>query len=141
LKGIAGSIGAEQLASHAQTVEAAIRAGSASSNLNAELAKLGEVLDALIAELHRQLPPPPVAPAAASGPVDRTSAGEASRQLAHLLADSDVAAIGFLTRNSQVLRNTLGEHFREIETATEGFDFAAALRALQRAASDLEIVL
>jgi two-component system sensor histidine kinase/response regulator len=141
LKGIAGSIGAELLASQAQTVEAAIRSAAAAGDLDPDLGKLDAALGALIAELRRKLPQPPVAPAAAPGVIDRESAGQASRQLAHLLADSDVAAIAFLTQNSAVLRDTLGEHFREIETATEDFDFRAALEALQRAASDLEIAL
>ena len=62
-------------------------------------------------------------------------------EFVYLLARSDVAAIAFLTENSAILRHLLGKHFREIEAATEGFDFAAALGALKRAASDLEIAL
>jgi two-component system sensor histidine kinase/response regulator len=149
LKGVAGTIGADLLASQAQRVEAVIRAGAGPPDIDAELVKLGEALDALITELRRKLPPlsaaAPVATAtpttAPGGTVDRERAGRASRQLATLLADSDVAAIAFLTQNSEVLRNTLGEHFREVETATEGYDFAAALGALRRAASEREIAL
>ncbi len=140
LRGVAGSIGATQLASHAQALEAAIGAGAAAGDVAAELARIGAALDALVAELRRQLPPV-APPAALAGPIDRARAGQASTQLARLLAESDVAAIAFLTQNSAVLRNTLGEHFCEVETAVEGFDFAVALGVLRRAASDLEIAL
>ncbi len=138
LRGVAGGIGAEALTARAQQVEAAIRAGAAPRELAPAIGTLGAALDALIAEIRRVLPLPA---APLPGPLDRQGAGPASRQLARLLADSDVAAIAFLTENSAVLRDTLGEHFSEIQAATEGFDFAAALGALKRAAYDREIAL
>jgi len=73
--------------------------------------------------------------------VDRERAGGVSRRLGRLLADSDVAAIAFLTENSALLRQTFGKHFPQIEAATGEFDFAAALGALRRAADELEIAL
>ncbi|HVB17008.1 MAG TPA: response regulator, partial [Stellaceae bacterium] len=141
LKGVAGNIGAAAVAAQAQRVETAIRAGADTHELDAALDRLGTVLAALVGELRGTLPQPPEA---ASGTVDRERvdrerAEEASRQLARLLADSDVAALAFLTNNSLTLRPTLGEYFREIESATAAFDFAAALEALNRAARDLEI--
>ena len=148
LKGVAGTIGADFLASRAQRVEAVIRGGAGRPEIDAELAKLGEELDALITEVRGKLPPLPATPspqaaptAAPGGTVDRDRAERVSRQLASLLAGSDVAAIAFLTQNSGVLRDTLGEHFGEVEAATEGYDFVAALEALKRAAREIEIAL
>jgi two-component system, sensor histidine kinase and response regulator len=138
LKGVAGNIGADRLAALAHTVESAIRAGAGAGDLDADLGGLGTALDTLVAELRRELAPPD-APDAAAGATGGADAEEASQQLAQLLADSDVAAIAFLTKNSAVLRDTLGEHFRAIESAAEEFDFAAALEALQRAAGAREI--
>ena len=148
LKGVAGTIGADFLASRAQRVEAVIRGGAGRPEIDAELAKLGEELDALITEVRGKLPPLPATPsppaaatAAPGGTVDRDRAVRVSRQLASLLAGSDVAAIAFLTQNSGVLRDTLGERFGEVEAATEGYDFVAALDALKRAAREVEITL
>ncbi len=142
LRGVAGTIGADLLASQARQVEAQLRAGAAPRDIAAELNLLGGMLDALIAELHAKLPQPVAAPRrmAAVAP-DRERVVTASRKFAALLRQSDVAAISFLTENSELLRDTFAEHFREIETATEGFDFTAALGALQRAAQDHDIVI
>jgi two-component system sensor histidine kinase/response regulator len=148
LKGVAGTIGADFLASRAELVEAVIRGGAGRPEIDAELAKLGEELDALITEVRGKLPPLPATPspqaaatAAPGGTVDHDRAVLVSRQLASLLAGSDVAAIAFLTQNSRVLRDTLGERFGEVEAATEGYDFVAALDALKRAAREVEITL
>jgi two-component system sensor histidine kinase/response regulator len=146
IKGVAGTIGADVLAARAQRVEAVIRGGAGRPEIDAELAKLGEELDALITEVRGKLPllsatPSPTAAAAPGGTVDRARAGRVSRQLASLLAGSDVAAIAFLKQNSGVLRDILGEHFGDVEAATEGFDFVAALEALKRAAREFETEL
>ena len=143
LKGIAGTIGAEALAAAAGRVEAALRAGADGAAVEPQLAALGAALRALLDELRRGLPPlaPPGPAAAGTRTADRAGAAEASRQLARLLADSDVAARAFLSDNAAALRLTLGRHFGEIEAAAAGFDFAAALAALRRAASELEIAL
>ena len=148
IKGVAGTIGADFLASRAQRVEAVIRGGAGRPEIDAELAKLGEELDALITEMRGKLPPLPASPsptpaatAAPGGTVDRDRVGRVSRQLASLLAGSDVAAIAFLKQNSGVLRDILGEHLGEVEAATEGFDFVVALEALKRAAREFEIAL
>ena len=148
LKGVAGTIGADFLASRAQRVEAVIQGGAGRPEIDAELARLGEELDALITEVRGKLPPLPATPspqaaptAASGGTVDRDRAERVLRQLASLLAGSDVAAIAFLTQNSGVLRDNLGEHFGEVEAATEGYDFVAALKALKRAAREVEIAL
>ena len=141
LKGVAGNIGAERLAALAATVEDAVHAGATAGDFNGRLAALGDALAALIADIRQRLLPSPLSPATVPASRHRVDAGQTSKRLADLLADSDVAAIAFLTENSAVLRDILGKHFREIETATEGFDFAAALGALRRAASDREIAL
>jgi two-component system sensor histidine kinase/response regulator len=143
IRGVAGTIGADFLASRAQQVEAVIRGGAGRPEIDAELAKLGEELDALITEVRGKLPPLPASRPTATpgGTVDRDRAGRVSRQLASLLAGSDVAAIAFLKQNSGVLRDILGEHFGEVEAATEGYDFGAAIEALKRAAREFEIAL
>jgi len=138
LKGVAGNIGADAVAGRAQRVEAAIPAGTA-SDIEAAVAALSDRLAMLLAELRRKLPVR--AAQQEDGPISHAAAGAASRHLARLLADSDVEAIAFLSRNSAILRPTFGRHFEEIESATEGFDFAAALAALQRAAGEHEIAL
>jgi two-component system sensor histidine kinase/response regulator len=137
LRGLAGSIGADALAAQAQRVEAAVRAGRDGNSLAPDVERLGAVLAGLIDDLRRALPQPPPPPV--SDGSDRRHAGAAARRLATLLADSDVAAIVFLTENSALLRDTLGEHFSQIKAAVEEFDFATALHLLQQAAGDLEI--
>jgi len=141
LKGLAASIGADALTMQAQQVEAAIRAGAGGRELAVDIERLGATLSTLIGELRRALPRETAVPRPAPADIDRDRADAAARRLADLLVDSDVAAIAFLTENSALLRQTLGEHFHQIETATEEFDFAAALGALRRAAGELEIAL
>jgi len=141
LKGLAASIGADTLAAQAHAVEAAIGAGVAERDLAGDIARMRTTLAALIEQMHRELPQLAPAPAAMPAIVDRERAGGISRRLGQLLADSDVAAIAFLTENSALLRQTFGKHFPQIEAATEEFDFAAALGALRRAAGELEIAL
>jgi two-component system, sensor histidine kinase and response regulator len=141
LKGLAASIGAEALAMQAQLVEGAIRTGADDLDLAAAIERLGATLAGLISELHRALPQPAPLPSPSPAAIDRERADTVSRRLAGLLADCDVAAIACLTENSALLRDMLGEHFHQIEAATEEFDFATALRALQRAAGDLEIAV
>jgi two-component system, sensor histidine kinase and response regulator len=128
LRGVAGNIGAEGLAAAAQRVEDAVRTGAPAA---LALDELGATLAPLVAALQRALPPPTAAAAPAAA--DRADAGAASRQLAALLAASDVAALAFLAKNSAVLRASLGEDFGAVERAAESFDFAAALGALRRA--------
>ena len=141
MKGLAASIGADALAVQAQQVEAAIRTGAGGRGLAADVERLGATLATLIGELRRAVPPEMAVSRPPPADIDRARADAASRRFAGLLADSDVAAIAFLTENSALLRQTLGEHFHQIEAATEEFDFAAALRVLQRAASDLDIAV
>ena len=143
LKGVAGNIGATLVSEQAQRVENAIQTGAGAGDLDKAIEGLGTALAALVDELRRTLPRAAEAATgtAAGNAVDRARGREASRQLARLLADSDVAALAFLTDNSATLRPMFGPHFSEIEVATEGFDFAAALAALERAARTLEIAL
>ncbi|MGE5271234.1 MAG: response regulator [Thiohalocapsa sp.] len=130
LKGLAGNLGAEEVAAAAAAAERALGDKAAA----AALLHLDAVRGRLAAAIERHLPSPAPPRMGQAAP---QFAGGTCQRLATLLADSDVAAIRFLTDNSEVLRDTLGEHFEAVARAAEGFDFAAALTALQRAVGDL----
>ncbi|HEX3953886.1 MAG TPA: response regulator [Stellaceae bacterium] len=142
LKGVAAGIGADLLAARAATTESGIRAGGDLPALATDLDRLRDELFHLVAGLRTALSRQP-APLPESGPrtVDQAVNTETARQLAELLAEHDVAAITFLTKNSALLRDMLGEHFCAIETAAQDFEFAEALATLRMAAGNLEIML
>jgi len=91
MKGSAATIGADALAALAERVERSIRDGTAATAVAESLSELGSAVDELVGELRRKLTAPPPEPAtAAPTRADRERASEVSRQLATLLADSDV---------------------------------------------------
>jgi two-component system sensor histidine kinase/response regulator len=75
----------------------------------------------------------PEAVAAESTAVDPEQLAAASHQLAALLADDDSEAADVLRQHAALLRAAWGPGFRAVEAAVEGFDFEAALQALNAA--------
>jgi two-component system sensor histidine kinase/response regulator len=71
--------------------------------------------------------------AADSATVDPAQLAAACRQLAALLADDDSEAADVLRTHAPLLRAAWGAGFRAVEAAVEGFDFEAALQALNTA--------
>ena len=143
LRSVAANIGAEAVATHAHTIEQALRSGGwpggAAAGLLSDLeAALQPVVDGL--QLWMQLSAPPTNHALAddAGPpgprghgADGVDGMQAVRHLRRLLQQDDPAAPEFFQDNVQVLKPALGDAFAAVELHTLNFDFEQALGALK----------
>ncbi len=145
VKGLAGNIGATQMAERAALVEGMLKRG--------ETDNLAEALHAMEAELASQLtkisaamgePEEVQTVAATMSPanVDKNALGEELRQLAALLADLDSSS-GATVERLAVQLNALGQGTaaRELLKLVAEFEFDTALERLQETARALEITL
>ena len=125
LKGVAGSIGANALASRAAALEAAIASRMTRHRIDAEIDALNSDLSRLVADLSSQLPPESTGDPAVPASLD---------EFEQLLEDSDPEALGWLLAHRSSLRDQLPEAAcNEIDSAVRGFDLEVALRRLKDA--------
>jgi len=145
VKGLAGNIGATQMAERAALVEGMLKRG--------ETEGLAEALHAMEAELESQLTKimaamgePEEVQAAPAGltpvTVDKDALGAELRQLAALLADLDSSS-GTMVERLAVQLNALGQGAaaRDLMKLVAEFEFDTALERLQETARALEITL
>jgi len=145
VKGLAGNIGATQMAERAALVEGMLKRG--------ETENLAEALHAMEAELASQLTKistamgEPEEVQAASTPmspanVDKNALGDELRQLAALLADLDSSS-GATVERIAVQLNAMGQGTaaRDLMKLVAEFEFDTALERLQETAHALEITL
>jgi len=129
LKGLAGNVGADEVQARANTLEAALRAGSA--DVEPLIAAVETELAARIAAITAALPAE-AEPDAVSNPASADPAAQAAilTRLRELLADDDAAAERLLADNAALLAAALQGRFARVRDAVRRFDFEAALDSL-----------
>ncbi|MDP2133172.1 MAG: response regulator [Sulfuritalea sp.] len=138
LKGVCANIGATDVQSLAEDLEAAIGAQRTRREIDALLDQLNGPLANLILQLEQQLPKEhPVA----SVTDDPHRVGEVCEQLATLLGNDDPKAYGLLDEHADLLRHAFPDHHCMIIENIRSFHFQPALAALQsaRAAADSKV--
>ena len=139
VKGVAGNIGAQQLADAASVLEKTIRAGD---NAAPPLQAFREAMMATVEAIDDIAP----AQAAAAEPADapalraaRTLSRDTIRQLIGYLSAGDGAAIECFEQHRTELVSALGTNARRLETAINDFDFETALSVLDEAAGRMNL--
>ena len=126
LKGLAGSIGADSLASQAAEVERTISTHQPRAKIDVGIISLEAAVRQLIAAVGPWLPPEE------APPVDSNSAS--IDEFEQLLAASDPESLSWLLRNAAALRGQLQDAgIKEIEKAVRNFDLDQALQLVQQA--------
>jgi HPt (histidine-containing phosphotransfer) domain-containing protein len=126
LKGLAGSIGADSLASQAAEVERTISTHQPRAKIDVGVISLEAAVRQLIAAVGPWLPPQEAPPA------DSNSAS--IDEFEQLLAASDPESLSWLLRNAAALRAQLQDAgIKEIEKAVRNFDLDQALQLVQQA--------
>ena len=136
LKGVAGSIGATELAHDASALESAIHAKATRDKINAALIPTGLRLDTLVAGLTEKL-------SAAAQELSQTDQADqvemVCAQLARLLAEQDFDAEQVFEQNRDVLEAALDTGFASVKSAMETLKFDQALIALNTACLQRDI--
>jgi two-component system sensor histidine kinase/response regulator len=133
LKGVAGTIGAEQLQREAGEVEAALRRGETPGVVAPLLAPAERTLDDLVTALLRSLPAElEAAPAAMS--VEPAALAAAVAELEELLSSEAVEAIDAFEAARPILAAAFGDRSGQIGELVRGYRFEDALAALRELA-------
>lgn len=132
IKGVASNLGADALAAIAGIIEYAAPTGQLdSAALDEFYGELNRVLAAVQAAFPQQ-----VKVAHIASVVSATAAAHALTELRQYLCDSDAEAASYLSQHQDVLRAALPEDlFDTVSEAINGFDFGAALAAIESANS------
>jgi two-component system sensor histidine kinase/response regulator len=132
LKGIAGTLGAEQLQSYSGVLEMALRQGVPPQDCTAMVQAVEAELHRLLEALHSALP---VATQTATPVAFDAESLAAARplliQLDALLADFDAEAVTYYEDHAESLRAALGQQAAAFETALNRYDFEAASQLLR----------
>jgi two-component system sensor histidine kinase/response regulator len=133
LKGVAATLGAEAVKADAAAIESALHGDAAQETVDHLVAHLAASLGGLITRLERRLPAEPgVAP---TPNYDHAEFAAVRAALEQLLVESRFEAGGLLERHRALLHAGLGEHYAALAAAVQAFDYEAATRALQDAAT------
>ncbi len=139
LKGVAGSIGAEDLAEAARALESHCRERREAGEIQATLATVREQLDRVIEGLDAAFP---AAPEEGPGSIDAAALAPRLKQLSRLLAQNDTDAVDLLEAiHGQLRGNAEGEMLVRLEQRVNGFDFDGAQELLRELADKLDIPL
>jgi two-component system, sensor histidine kinase and response regulator len=137
LKGLAGNLGAMDLAAQAATLESAVK-DAPHAELETVLGELEQSLLALVAAIETLCPP--VATEAAM-PVDETQLLALCRQLQRLFADDDPRAGKVFEQQAELLRSAFNSEYVALVAAVRGYDFEQALSLLRQAAGRRQLML
>jgi two-component system, sensor histidine kinase and response regulator len=137
LKGLAGNLGATDLAAQAAALESAVK-DARHAELESLLGELEQGLQALVAAI-QALYPPPVAESAEQ--VDETQLLPLCRQLQRLFADDDPRAGKVFEEQAELLRSAFNSEYVALAAAVRGYDFEQALSLLQQAAGRRQLML
>ncbi len=129
VRGVAGNLGATGLQTCAADLEQAIRKRRNRGETDALLSQFDTALGGLLAELEAKLP---AEHAAGPAMVDRAALKGICHRLSTLLKEDDSAACDLLDAHEDLLRASFPEQFPGIEAAIRGYDFEAALEALEK---------
>jgi len=137
LKGVAATLGADELAGRAGKLEASIKDAAEDSQIDILLAEVGEELDRLIEAIGVALPDEKTTdePAVAPEDVDWVSAKAILEKLDGMLEGSDGAAIELYEEHADLVKSALGSDAGTIEESLLNWDFGTALDALRSAMS------
>jgi two-component system, sensor histidine kinase and response regulator len=135
LKGIAGNIGADELALRAGAVEHTIGSTADLQAQHTALSQMEHTLQTLVARLHVELAelvqPEPIAPMP-----EQERVTQVMEQLIKRLEDDDPSAADLLTQHAPILTHTLGGDYDAMAAAIERYDFRAALLVLRQKMQD-----
>lgn len=134
LKGLAGNLGAGDLAAQAAALETALKDAR-----HAELADLLAELERSLAALLQAIRA--LRPLAPQMPVDSAQLQPLCRQLLQLFAADDPRAGKVFEAQAELLRSAFNEHYGPLAAAVHAFDFDQALLLLHEAAKGCAIVL
>jgi HPt (histidine-containing phosphotransfer) domain-containing protein len=136
VKGVAGTLGAGELQQLAGGLEAAIKEGRPETEIEKHLKQVGQKLTRIITAIRRALPDKGFSIAAKAADVDWGRVKEAVKGLEELLESNDGSAMAVFEESASLLRAAFGSAAVALEEAIAGWDFPAALEALQAAKAD-----
>jgi two-component system, sensor histidine kinase and response regulator len=142
LKGVAGNIGASELAAAAAVLEYDIRQGHLRHDHAMAATALQtpkRLLDALVAALEEKLPPTPSGFSDLSASPAQVQA--ICQKLAALLGKQDFEAEEVFAQNRNLLRSALGSRYGELKRNMGRFNFDQALSVLTSACAQRKILL
>ncbi|MBB2493384.1 response regulator [Aquipseudomonas ullengensis] len=137
LKGLAGNLGALDLAAQAATLESAIK-DARHEELGTLLAELEHSLASLVGAIRAQFPPAAAEPVSA---VDEQQLQQLCRQLQQLFAEDNPRAGKVFDEQAELLRSAFTHDYAMLAAAVRGFDFERALELLQVAATRRQLTL
>jgi two-component system sensor histidine kinase/response regulator len=129
VRGVAGTIGAVHLQECAAGLEQAIRNRHEPETVEAHLRTFQGALSEVVASVESTLPPPQ--PDAMNPPGSGEGFHEVCRTLIELLKDDDCTACDCFETHSALFSDAIPAEFASIREAIRGFDFEAALAALE----------
>ena len=138
LKGVAGNIGAEQLALQASELEMAMRSNNAANDIAIKLQRVRATVADLVTHLSQQLPAESSAGTAAPD-FNESAVRAAFIELLHWLQQDDARAASCFAKHRAVLSSALPNQIRSIEQAVNDYDFQTAAESLNLAAAELNI--
>lgn len=128
LKGAAGTLGLNEIARQAESLERQIRNAGSETALESPLIAVQAAYDALAAALAGYLPQDDLA-----GEVAPLDVNELIKDIVHLLAEGNVRAAGLVREQKASLSGVLGTDLVErIQHSVDGFDYEAALALLDQ---------
>jgi two-component system sensor histidine kinase/response regulator len=140
LKGVAATLGADELAGRAGNLETGIREGAEETQVENLLGYVGEELDRLIEAIGLALPDEEAKSEVQVSPedVDWEAAKIVLVELDSMLDGNDGAVVDLYESNTDLVKAALGSDAGPIEEALLSWDFAAALDALRSAVAVCE---
>ena len=136
LKGLAGNLGATDLASQAAALESAIK-DERHDELQALLLELQQNLSALLLAIDALS----VQEAPVCGPLDEPQLQQICQQLQHLFAGDDPRATRVFDEQAELLRSAFNDDYVALAAAVHTFDFERALQLLRAAAGQRQLTL
>jgi two-component system sensor histidine kinase/response regulator len=133
LKGLAGNLGALDLATQAAAIESAIK-DARHDELDAQLGELERSLTALVAAIQALQP-------AVVSSADPQQLAPLCHQLQRLFEDDDPRAGKLFDEQAELLRNAFNDEYGPLAAAVHGFDFERAQALLRQAAQQRGIAL
>ncbi|MFP6798194.1 MAG: response regulator [Pseudomonas sp.] len=137
LKGLAGNLGAMDLAAQAAALESAIK-DARHDELTGLLAELQQSLESLVVAINAQFPATQPHELVA---VDAEQLLQVCRQLQRLFAEDDPRAGKLFDEQAELLRSAFTTDYAALAAAVRGFDFEQALALLQAAAGQRQLTL
>jgi two-component system, sensor histidine kinase and response regulator len=140
LKGVAGNIGAKAVQTPAGALEKLIRDRAAAEEMKTAISVVAAVLDPLLAQLRKALPPPETATSSpASQPlVDPAQTRASSAELMKLLSEFDPGAVEFIEAHQAKLRSLFpGDAWPQFEKHLQNYAFVEAQAQLEQALKNL----